>query len=1102
MGSASDVQSKAINADSELQRVLDIASQVGTASKDEVDISYTSLLIGLLWSSDLTSTWIQGKLDELGVRKSAIYAQRHVDESQRKPILEKVSSGQVTTTGAYSTSASARTVLSEARSLATETGLSEVEALGTRHVAAVYFFRNPPGHNTQFHVEWGFDKEAWRQGFAQFIAGTYAQEAPAWSQVLHGYTSTGDPESQQVSGTVLGSFIFDEEAVGVLRALESTISIKTPPAFSSEGLLETLVGARIVPDCAALADLVGDRLGIKSSLSVPTGAPPFQGSGSSYAVSRGFKNVLDRARSLARSTTSMDAIGVRHMIASILVDPDSTANQRLVRSGVGLPLVREKLLKVFSRRWLNDDGLQWQLLMVGSTLPTIMEIYADSADRGEDRLVVSRYARAFATVIAAERVNPPISVGIFGDWGSGKSFFMRLISEHTQKLSAFADKGDDGKRLFCERVIPIRFNAWHYAESELLASLVQTVLLGLRSAIVGENGDSELMDAVLSQLEIAKVVRGAAEKRLDDAKKEQEQSATALAEAMREAQEKAEAVQNVQSKDVVDAVRKVFLPDLAVDDALALAERLGFDGLGGLKKEGQKTAGEFMRVVNDVRVTSARARSAWDWLLTAPVNWRELRLWLALVLAVLVAGVVAAIYFKASWPAFYGLAINIVGLATLAARWAKRQMSTVSKGLDQFDEVRRRIDAALSNERSKTQANLAEAKREHGASVAKVEQAEARLAEAQAAIAKAEQEVQDSRSISRIAKLLEDRVSGKNYERYLGIVAAVRADFQRLSDLMKSMRADRGANVGRLQPVDRIVLYVDDLDRCPADKVVAVLEAIHLLLAFELFVVVVGVDIRWAAKSLVERYPQHLTAGIYEGGETTVARADGVSALDYIEKIFQIPFWLPPMEEDASRNMIAEMVPRVVQAGTKENVGGNVRSELLPQSQGGQAEHAAEPSTAATDEAGTNAQSLIIEPDERNFMLRLAGAVGKSPRRLKRFVNTYRIMKASLDKLQQETFVVKGGSQGEYRAAMTLLAIVTGAPRSSLRMLEFLASCDESAELSAFETHVKQSPDVAEATYAEAALEAYRLAEPGATVKTLREWAPQVSRFSFRSGRA
>ena len=79
--------------------------------------------------------------------------------------------------------------------------------------------------------------------------------------------------------------------------------------------------------------------------------------------------------------------------------------------------------------------------------------------------------------------------------------------------------------------------------------------------------------------------------------------------------------------------------------------------------------------------------------------------------------------------------------------------------------------------------------------------------------------MRESRSISRIAKLLEHRLTGKSYERYLGLVAAVRTDFQRLSDLMKSMRRDNGDDVSGLKPSGPdCVFYIDDLDRCPGEK--------------------------------------------------------------------------------------------------------------------------------------------------------------------------------------------------------------------------------------------------------------------------------------------
>ena len=58
----------------------------------------------------------------------------------------------------------------------------------------------------------------------------------------------------------------------------------------------------------------------------------------------------------------------------------------------------------------------------------------------------------------------------------------------------------------------------------------------------------------------------------------------------------------------------------------------------------------------------------------------------------------------------------------------------------------------------------------------------------------------------------------------------------------------------QLPKIDRIVLYIDDLDRCPPKRVVEVLEAVHLILALELFVVIIAVDPRWLLQSLRLHY--------------------------------------------------------------------------------------------------------------------------------------------------------------------------------------------------------------------------------------------------------
>src|SRR5262249_21171618 len=161
------------------------------------------------------------------------------------------------------------------------------------------------------------------------------------------------------------------------------------------------------------------------------------------------KNIMDRARVFARSTTGTETIGVRHIIASALTAQDSTANKFLNDEGVSIPMLRSKLYKDFTRRWLEDDGAQWRFHLVGTTPPTIARYDADSVDRGTDKLDVTRYATAFATVIASRSVLPPLAIGVFGDWGSGKSFFMRLIEEQTREVSSYDETDADGNPMFC-----------------------------------------------------------------------------------------------------------------------------------------------------------------------------------------------------------------------------------------------------------------------------------------------------------------------------------------------------------------------------------------------------------------------------------------------------------------------------------------------------------------------------------------------------------------------------------------------------------------------------------------------------------------------------
>ena len=148
-----------------------------------------------------------------------------------------------------------------------------------------------------------------------------------------------------------------------------------------------------------------------------------------------------------------------------------------------------------------------------------------------------------------------------------------------------------------------------------------------------------------------------------------------------------------------------------------------------------------------------------------------------------------------------------------------------------------------------------------------------------------------------LAQLVSDRVRTGQYSSRLGLMAQARRDFEEVSDYVAATNAalERGGAAEAEVKISRIVLYVDDLDRCEPAKVAQVLQAIHLLLAFPLFVVVVGVDPRWVGKALKKHYPELLVE-------------DGGGPEEYLEKIFQIPFWLEELTPGATTSMIGGLV--------------------------------------------------------------------------------------------------------------------------------------------------------------------------------------------------
>jgi hypothetical protein len=204
-----------------------------------------------------------------------------------------------------------------------------------------------------------------------------------------------------------------------------------------------------------------------------------------------------------------------------------------------------------------------------------------------------------------------------------------------------------------------------------------------------------------------------------------------------------------------------------------------------------------------------------------------------------------------------------------------------------------------------------------------------------------------------ILSLFQDRKYGKQ----IGYMEQIREDIQELSKVI-------GSNT-------RILIMIDDLDRCDSEKAVEVLEAIKLLLTFENapFFIFIGIDERIVAAAVERHYHDVLSIA-------------GVSGNDYLDKIIQIPFKIPNPTIDEVKHFLLEQTRNQKPAYVAQQIATN------------------------NGENGTQTKretnSVFFCENEQEIIQSLAEYMRPNPRYMKRFLNIYRLVR-SLAEMENET---------------------------------------------------------------------------------------------------
>ncbi len=673
---------------------------------------------------------------------------------------------------------------------------------------------------------------------------------------------------------------------------------------------------------------------------------------------------------------------------------------------------------------------------------------------GDDLLGITQEVESLCSVLAAKDVEPPVSIGLFGDWGSGKTFFMKQMEREFEFIERGAQTAK-GETAYCSNIVQLWFNAWHYVDANLWASLVSHIFEGLADYVSPQTDDQQARARLLSELQTTKELRAEAEREKERALRQREETEKALTQL---AEKRAQTEAKLTDLRLPDLQRLLETDTQLKKELEETLESLGFpaamDSLASLDatlKDAHGLAGRLRTAL--LSLWQSKNRKSQIFLLVLvlvgfPVLAWLLRFWLPKQWLFTSVGT--------AWGELSVLAVSLTATLNKYVRKGSEYLTRLERARQNVATLLERKKQEKSEQELQLEKDLHEIKAKEAGTSKQFSDAQAKVREIEERV----KEIDEGRSLS---KFLLERVQADDYRKYLGIISSVRRDFEMLNRLWP--RGSKGSSNQTLRPIDRIILYIDDLDRCPERTVVEVLQAIHLLLFFPLFVVVVGVDSRWLLHSLRQRSRVFQdTAGTKDDLSEIERSHWQTTPLNYLEKIFQIPYAIRPMQEDGFRQLMNNLtehrdwsdqgqqddLPTFHNSRSEPAQSVSVSDSLASSPEGGLAETGSSrvrasspPGAPATIQRTVlmrrfdpNPKRLRLEERERQFILRLYGLI-PSPRSAKRFLNVYRLLRSSIGEGELEEFL-GDEKTGEYQAVQLLLAIQTGYPEQAMQIIHDL----------------------------------------------------------------
>lgn len=220
-----------------------------------------------------------------------------------------------------------------------------------------------------------------------------------------------------------------------------------------------------------------------------------------------------------------------------------------------------------------------------------------------------------------------------------------------------------------------------------------------------------------------------------------------------------------------------------------------------------------------------------------------------------------------------------------------------------------------------------------------------------------------------------------NLRRKIGFMANIKKDMNILTKILNSTDT-------------RLVLFIDDLDRCPPKKAVEVLEAIMLLLSEQEdphghksgmpIIIFIGMDARIMVKAIEDNF-----------GE--VLRDAGVTGYEYLDKIVQIPFRIPPPKDEKLVKYVDQLLRLGEGAPQFDNLA--IQNQIVDEIEASEEDASGEDSEDDSADGAAGEDQPVRLPGKWDFVELQWRAfddfksyLSRNPRRIKRIVNIYRLV--------------------------------------------------------------------------------------------------------------